>query len=86
MDTPGDALRIIGDDLKIDTADATQGVFLKPASGAEVRMTRYLTNSIGTVLGLVPASLSGPKTLIVRVKYGDNLRQSVYGQTLTQAV
>lgn len=84
--TPADALRIIGDDLKIDTADATQGVFLKPAAGPEVRLTRYLTNTSSALLTLVPASVSGPQTLLVRVRFGENLRQTVYGQTVTQAV
>ena len=67
---------------KLDPADATQGVFFKNAAGTEVRATRYFTSTGGTLLVLVPATLTGPQTLIVRVKYDGNLRETVYGTIL----
>jgi hypothetical protein len=74
--TVGDALRITGADLKLDVADPAQGVFFRNATGTEVRATRYLTNTGGTLVVLVPAGLTGPQTLIVRVLFGPNLRQT----------
>ena len=41
--TPGDVLRIHGNDLKLNPADPAQGVFFHGASGPEVRATRYVT-------------------------------------------
>ena len=82
--TPGDVLRISGGDLKLDPADPVQGVFFRPASGPEVRAVRYITVTDGQILVLVPATLTGPQTLIVRIKYGENLRQSTHNATLAQ--
>ena len=82
--TPGDALRISGADLRLAASDPAQGVFFKNSAGAETRATRYLTATEGTLLVLVPATLTGPQTLIVRVKYEDNLRQTTHDATLAQ--
>ena len=82
--TPGDALRISGSDLKLAPGDAGQGVFFKNGTGAEVRANRYLTATDGTLLVLVPSALTGPQTLIVRVKYEDNPRQTTHDTTLAQ--
>jgi len=80
--TPGDVLRLNGDDLKLDPTDDTQGVFFRDSAGAEVRATRYVTVTEGQILVLVPGTLTGPQTLIVRVKYGTNLRQTTLGGVL----
>lgn len=80
--TPGDILHITGDDLRLDPADRVQGVFFVDADGAETRATRYVLVTAGQVLVLVPTGLRGPQTLIVRVRYGPNLRQTTHGATL----
>lgn len=80
--TPGDVLRLNGSDLKLDPADNTQGVFFRSSAGAEVRAIRYVTVTDGQILVLVPATLTGPQTLIVRIKYGPNLRQTTFDGVL----
>jgi hypothetical protein len=83
--TPGDVLRITGDNLKVLETDATQGVFLRPdAGGAEVRVVRYVENTSGTLAVLIPAGTAGAQRLIVRVKCGNALRETVYGPALVQ--
>ena len=57
-------------------------MFFRSATGTMVRATRYLTATDGTLLLLVPAALAGPQSLIVRVKFGPNLRETNHGQTL----
>lgn len=80
--TPGDVLRLNGSDLKLDPTDNTQGVFFRNSAGAEVRAIRYVTVTDGQILVLVPAALTGPQTLIVRIKYGPNLRQTTFDGVL----
>ena len=80
--TPGDVLHITGDDLRLDPADASQGVFFVDMEGNETRATRYVLVTTGQVLVLVPAGLRGPQGLVVRVKYGPNLRQTTHGAML----
>lgn len=83
--TPGDVLRITGGNLKLVESDATTGVFLTPiAGGAEVRATRYVTNTEGTLAVLVPAAIAGAQRLTIRVKFGTNLRETIYGTPLVQ--
>lgn len=79
---PGDVLRLNGSDLKLDPADTAQGVFFRSGAGAEVRATRYVTVTDGQILVLVPATLTGPQTLILRIKYGPNLRQTTFDAVL----
>ncbi len=83
--TPGDILHITGDDLRLDPVDMAQGVFFVDGESNETRATRYVLVTAGQVLVLVPAGLRGPQTLIVRVKYGPNLRQTTHGATLLPA-
>ena len=82
--TPGDVLRIYGNDLKLNPADPAQGVFFRGASGPEVRATRYVTVTDGQILVLVPAALTGPQALMVRTRSGVNLRQKTFDTVLTQ--
>ena len=83
--TPGDGLRISGNDLKAIITDPTQGVFFRNGTGTEVRASRYLTCTNGILLVLVPATLTGPQTLIVRVKFASNLRQTTHDAVLAQS-
>lgn len=83
--TPGNVLRIIGEDLKVAVEDSEQGVFFRPeGGGSEVRVTQYIDNVKGTLTVLLPAELTGPQQLIVRVKFGNNLRETVYTEVLAQ--
>ena len=82
--TPGDVLRIHGNDLKLNPAAPAQGVFFRGASGPEVRATRYVTVTDGQILVLVPAALTGPQTLMVRTRSGVNLRQTTFETVLAQ--
>ncbi len=79
---PGDVQRINGNDLKLNPADRAQGVLFRGTSGPEVRATRYVTVTDGQILVLVPSTLTGPQTLIVRVKYDGNLRELKFQKPL----
>jgi hypothetical protein len=83
--TPGDALKITGDNLKIDPDDVSQGIFLKDTAGNEVRLTRYLINTSGTLMAIVPATTTGTQTLTVKSRIGPNLRQTVHNNFLVAA-
>ncbi|MBO1351687.1 MAG: DUF4469 domain-containing protein [Hormoscilla sp. GUM202] len=77
--SPGDVLRVSGEDLKVAVEDTDTGVFFRPeAGGSEVRVDRYIDNTEGTLTVLLPADLTGPQRLIVRAKFGNNLRETVY--------
>ena len=82
--TPGDVLRIHGNDLKLNPANPAQGVFFRGASRPEVRATRYVTVTDGQILVLVPAALTSPQNLMVRIKYGVNQRQTTFDTVLAQ--
>jgi hypothetical protein len=82
--TPGDVLRISGGDLKLVPTDLEQGVFFRNAAGVEVRAARYITVTDGLILLTAPATLTGPQTLIVKVKYQENLRQTTFDEILAQ--
>ena len=81
---PGDVQRINGNDLKLNPADPAQGVVFRGASGTEVRATRYVTVTDGQILVLVPGTLTGPQTLMMRTRSGVNQRQTTFDTVLTQ--
>jgi len=84
-DTPGNVLGVTGADLKITKSDTDQGLFLIPeAGGPETRIQQYIDNSRGTLTVLIPGNISGPQRLLVRVKFGQNLRETIYPAILTQ--
>jgi hypothetical protein len=83
--TVSDVLRIQGSGLRLDPEDSSQGVFLRDAAGVEVRVMRYLLVTEGRLLILMPANLQGSQTLILRVRYGPNLRQSIWSSALQPA-
>jgi hypothetical protein len=80
--TPGDAIRVQGHDLKFDPNDNAQGIFLTDSQMTTIRLQRYLTCTTNTVVALIPLNLAGPQTLTIKVKYGQNLRQTVHGHPL----
>ena len=65
--TPGGLLELRGSRLKLDEAQADEGVFFRPpAGGAEVRADRSLVVFPKTIQVMVPATLTGPQRLIIR--------------------
>jgi len=81
---PGNVLRISGQNLKVDKGDLNQGVFFRDEEGAEIRMTQYIDNWAKTLTVMLPGTLSGSQQLIVRAKYGQNLRETIYSTLLEQ--
>jgi hypothetical protein len=81
---PGDMIQIRGNNLKFDRADVQQGLFLKPAAGAEVRCTSYADIEPQSFTALVPASLSGDLTVRMAAKINGSLRTFTYPAALTQ--
>jgi hypothetical protein len=82
--TPGDLIQIRGNNLKFDRADVQQGLFLKPAAGAEVRCTAYSDIEPQTFTAIVPAALSGPLTARMVAKINGSLRTFTYGAPVTE--
>lgn len=81
---PGDMIQIRGDNLKFDRSDVQQGLFLKPAAGAEVRCTSYADIEPQSFTAIVPAALSGDLTVRMAAKINGSLRTFTYGATLTE--
>ncbi|NEP39710.1 MAG: DUF4469 domain-containing protein [Okeania sp. SIO2H7] len=83
--TPGAPMRLAGDDLKFQKSDVEQGIFFRSETdGTEVRSSLYIEVTNGNVIFMVPSELAGDQKLIVRVKYGKQLRETVYNITLPQ--
>jgi hypothetical protein len=83
--TPGGPMRIVGDDIKFQKSDPEQGIFFRSeADGTEVRASLYIEITKGNVILMTPSELTGDQKLIVRVKYGNNLREAIYQTTLPQ--
>lgn len=81
---PGNLIQIRGNNLKFDRNDVLQGLFLKPAAGAEVRCTVYADIEPTRFTALVPAALSGDLTVRMAAKINGSLRTFTYGAALTQ--
>ncbi|MGK7905386.1 MAG: DUF4469 domain-containing protein [Hormoscilla sp.] len=83
--TPGGPMRIVGDHLKFSKSDSQQGIFFRSQTdGTEVRASLYIEVTNGNTIFIVPSEVTGDQKLIVRVKYGNNLRETVYQATLPQ--
>lgn len=69
--TIGDDISIEGSKIKVDEADAAQGVFIVDSTGAEHKVTRRLSvNKPSQLIARVPADVpEGACTVIVRTKY-----------------
>lgn len=76
--TPGKLVELVGENLRFDEADLTQGVFFKPGAGAEVRADTYGINDPATVDALVPATLAGPLTLRIAAFINGSVRSYTY--------
>jgi hypothetical protein len=84
--TPGSVVRLLGDHLKFDPAQADEGVFLC-SGGAETRMTIYSAIGRRRLDVLVPATVSGEQQVVVRTRYTSHgeLREGRFAETLHQA-
>lgn len=69
--TIGDDISIEGSKIKVDEADAAQGVFIVDSTGAEHKVTRRLSvNKPSQLIARVPADVpEGACTVVVRTKY-----------------
>lgn len=69
--TIGDDISIEGSKIKVDEADAAQGVFIVDSTGAEHKVTRRLSvNKPSQLIARVPADMpEGACTVVVRTKY-----------------
>ena len=87
--TPGNTARVTGQNLKVDTTDATQGVFILPVvGGAETKIASFIDNQPSTLTFLLPTGLpAGTYELEVRVKLykSKELREARYSEALTVA-
>lgn len=71
--TKGGTARLTGERLKLDPADATQGLFLVATNGTETHLPRLLTNKPSELLFMVPAGLAnGQYRLVVRAKMANS--------------
>ena len=78
-------MRLQGANLKFDPVRADEGVFLRGEAG-ETRLTLYSAIGRQHVDGLVPATVSGPRQVIVRARYTPNgdLREGRYTRVVEQ--
>ncbi len=85
--TPGSTARITSQNLKIDTSDALQGIFITPTGGGvETKVTTFIDNQPSTLTFVLPVGLpAGAYDLEVRVnRYkSKELRTANLGNVLT---
>ncbi len=83
--TPGGMGRVIGSRLKVDTDDASQGVFFVAADGTATQVEVLGQNKPAELLFLIPSLSAGDYTLEVRASvYGSrDIRTGGLPQTLT---
>lgn len=81
--TPGSLIQLRGDNLKLNKADVTQGIFFKAGAAAEVRATVYGDIGPASLTALVPASLSGPLNVRVAAFINGSVRSYTYTNLIT---
>jgi len=70
--TPGGIGQVVGEELKFDPANATEGVFVVSSTGTATKITVLATRTEGKLVFSVPTGLaSGNYTLEVRRGYGN---------------
>ncbi len=62
--------RLIGEHLKFDKADATQGVFFVAEDDTELRVSSYSHVAGKRVEFLIPPGLTGVQRIVVRARFG----------------
>ncbi len=62
--------RLIGEHMKFDKSDATQGVFFVAADDTEVRVSTYSHVASKRVEFLIPPALTGAQRVVVRARFG----------------
>lgn len=81
--TAGDMIEVVGDNLRFDPDDATQGVFITPASGPEVRISVYGRNDPAMITALIPAGTTGPLTVRIAAFINGSVRSFTYTDPIT---
>ncbi len=81
--TVANMIQLRGDDLRFKMNDATQGVFFRSGSAAEVRATLYGQNEPGIVSCAVPAALSGPLQVRIAAFINGSIRSYTYTHLIT---
>jgi hypothetical protein len=69
--------RLIGEHMKFDQSDDTQGVFFVAEDGAETRVNTYSHVAGKRVEFLIPPALEGPQTVVVRARFGADEKMRV---------
>lgn len=83
--TPGGMAQLLGDRLKFDPADPSQGIFFIAADNGESRVEVVGKNSSGELMFLIPATLAaGDYNLVVRsLTSQSTLRTGIFEAVLT---
>lgn len=81
--TAGDLMQARGDNLKFDRTKTDEGIFLKPASGPEVRCTVYADIEPGSFTFLIPPGTTGPQTVRMAARITGSLRSFTCSQPIT---
>lgn len=78
--TPGAQLQVqlANNAAKLDPADATQGIFLKPSNGDPRRLNDCALYHGGLLTGTVPTGIAGAQELSVALNINGSVRTSVY--------
>jgi hypothetical protein len=69
--------RLIGEHMKFDQSDDTQGVFFVAEDGAETRASTYSHVAGKRVEFLIPPDLTGPQRVVVRARFGADEKMRV---------
>lgn len=81
--TPGGLIELRGEYMNLNPTQVTQGVFLKPVAGAEVRVAEYAGITPTSIIILVPAALSGALTVRIATFINGSVRSFTYTNSLT---
>lgn len=77
--TPGQPLRIEGDNLKLDTADENQGVFfIETATKNRTKATVFVDNQPKKLTVVAPALPQGEYEVVVRCMIGNSVKEGIY--------
>lgn len=84
--TVGQNIRLVGDNLRLDKTDLTQGVFFRLADNSEVRATGYAGNEPGTLYVIVPTGVTGSVTVRIAAFINGSVRSYTFTDPITASV
>lgn len=82
----GQNIRLVGDNLRLDKTDLTQGVFFRLADNSEVRATGYAGNEPGTLYVIVPTGVTGSVTVRIAAFINGSVRSYTFTDPITASV